>query len=43
MGITCLEILNTGISVNELATNKLIPIGGVTKPIAKFITTITPN
>ena len=30
-------------SVSELATNKFTPIGGVTNPIARFTTIITPN
>lgn len=32
-----------GISVMELATNKLMPIGGVTKPMAKFTIIMTPK
>ena len=33
----------TGTSVRELATNRLTPIGGVTNPIARLTTMITPN
>ena len=36
-------IFITGTSVKELATNKLIPIGGVTNPIAKLTTIIIPK
>ena len=33
----------TGTSVKELATNRFTPIGGVTNPMARFTTIITPN
>ena len=33
----------TEIPVKELATNRLTPIGGVTNPIARLTTMITPK
>ena len=42
-GIAFCAIFITGISVKDDATNKLTPIGGVTKPIARFTTIITPK
>lgn len=42
-GIALFAISTTGISVRELATKRFTPIGGVTKPIAKFTTIITPK
>ena len=43
IGIAFFAICMTGTSVRELATNRLTPIGGVTKPIARLTTMITPN
>ena len=43
MGIACFAISMRGTSVSELATNRLTPMGGVTKPIARFTTIITPK
>ena len=43
IGIAFLAISMTGTSVSELATKRLTPIGGVTKPIARFTIMITPN
>lgn len=42
-GIAFCAIFMTGISVKDDATNKLTPIGGVTKPIARFTTIMTPK
>ena len=42
-GIAFCAIFITGISVKDDATNKLTPIGGVTKPMARFTTIITPK
>ena len=42
-GIAFCAIFITGISVKDDATNKLTPIGGVTKPIARFTTIMTPK
>lgn len=42
-GKAAFAISSTGISVKLLATNRLTPTGGVTKPIAKFTTIITPK
>ena len=43
IGMAFLAIAMTGTSVSELATKRLTPIGGVTNPIARFTTMITPN
>ena len=43
IGIAFLAISITGTSVRELATKRLTPMGGVTNPIARFTTMITPN
>ena len=43
IGMACLAISMTDTSVSELATKRLTPIGGVTKPMARLTTMITPN
>ena len=42
-GTACLAIAKIGNFVIELATNRFTPIGGVTNPIARFTTIITPK
>ena len=42
-GIAALAISATGTPVKELVTKRLMPIGGVTKPIARLTTMITPK
>ena len=43
IGRAFFAICITGTSVSELATNRLTPIGGVTNPMARLTTMITPN
>ena len=43
MGIAFLESSTNDISDMELATKRFTPIGGVTKPMAKLVTMITPK
>lgn len=42
-GIAFFAILVIGIFVSEFATNRLVPMGGVTNPMARFTVITTPK